>query len=342
MALADYELLAARSFEEPHDRDLRASVLVCADALSQEGDPRGPLIAMEHALHDADHKRTVLLRKAMHEHASTEGSALLGSAASLMFAGRTLTLDWRSGRIYGMSVDARYLPRKSKTSTGDLVRQALGAPAAADLRRLRVRVRSAEEVRSIVDMLALHKRPPPLEELVLYTTSVWPQRMTIIVQALLQERLPHLYYVVHEARMLSLPPRGVVHQHLERYLREIEGCDPPTTPVARAFLGRCLTSAHQELRLTALTRVKQLGPEAKVFEHVLCVLLQPRIVTLRKDDLDPALTTSAPVWLTVEALIATKPSRWARAQLEALASRPEVYDAKVRSIAGKATELDRR
>ncbi len=335
MSLADYELLAARSFEEPHDRDLRASVLVCADALSQEGDPRGPLIAMEHALRDADHKRAALLRKAIHEHASTDGSALLGSASPLMFAGRTLVLDWRSGKLYGMAVDARYLPRKSKISAGALVKQAIGAPAATDLRRLRVRVRNADETRSIVDMLAQHQQPPPLEELVLYT-SVWPQQMAQSQQALLQDRYPHLYYAVQGMGVMSLPPMGILHRDLDRYISDVESCDPPTTAPARAFLGRCVTSCSRELRLAACARIKQFGRKAKVYEQVLCTLLQPGVAT-RTDD-----ASSAPLLPIVEALVAIRPARATRRMLDKIASRPEYYPADVRSIAGKATELDRR
>jgi hypothetical protein len=334
MALADYELLAARSFEEPYDADLRASVLVCADALSQEGDPRGPLIAMEHALRDADHARAIELRKAMHEHAATEASALLGSAASLMSAHRTLELDWRSGKLYGMTVDARYRPGASKVSVGAFVKQAIGAPAAADLRRLRVRIRTAEERRSIVDMLAAYHRPPPLEELVLYTT-VWPQRMLRTPQLVLQERYPHLYYVVYETRTQSLPPRGMLLHDPADYLPDVAQCDPPVTPSARAFLGRCLTNGHRELRLAALARIQQLGPQAKVYEQVLSTLLQPGVAT------DPT-ESSAPLLPIALALVAVRPSRATRRMLDRIASRPESYDAAVRSVAGKATELDRR
>lgn len=336
MALDDYELLAARSFEEPHDADLRASVLVCADALGQAGDPRGPLIAMEHALHDADHKRAVELRKAMHEYASGEGSVLLGAAAGLMLAGRTLALEWRSGQLYGMSIDARYQPRRSSIKVGDLVKQALAAPVATQLRRLRVRVRAPEETRSVVDMLAGHSRPPPLEELLIYTASVWPQELTHPPTDLLQKQLPHLYYAVHETRVLSLQPRNVRHADLATYIPELEDCDPPTTPAARAFLGRCLTGGHRALRLAALARIKQLGPRARVFEHLLCALLQPLIASRPGDQ------GSGPTLPIVEALVATRPSRAARAQLEALASRPESYDLETRKLAGKATELDRR
>ena len=52
MALTDYEELSARSFEELHDPELRAAVQVCADALAQIDDPRGPLISLEYALYD--------------------------------------------------------------------------------------------------------------------------------------------------------------------------------------------------------------------------------------------------------------------------------------------------
>ena len=334
MALADYELLAARSFEEPHDADLRAAVLVCADALSQEGDPRGPLIAMEHALRDADPKRAIELRKAIHEHAATEASALLGGAALLLTANRTLVLDWRSGKLYGMTVDARYLPGTPKISAGGFVKQALAAPAAVDLRRLRVRVRNAEETRSIVDMLAKQERPPPLEELVLYTT-VWPQHMSRTPQLVLEERYPNLYYVVFETRTLSLPPHGMLLHGPADHISAVASCAPPTTAPARAFLGRCLTNAHVELRLAALARVKQLGPQANVYEQVLCTLLQPGVATRPTD-------SSAPLLPLVEALIAVRPSRAGRDMLGKIASRPEYYDAAVRSLAGKATELDRR
>ncbi len=338
MALSDYELLAARSFEEPGNHELRAEILVCGDALSQQGDPRGPLITMEHALHDADGRRAVELRKAIHEHAATEGSSLLGSAASLMHAHRTLSLDWRSGKIYGMSIDARYLPRKSKISAGELVRQAIQSPAANDLRRLRVRVRSEEDTRSIVNMLAPRvKRQLPLEELDIYTNA-WPARMTPTTQTVLQETYPRLYYVVHENRTISLPPMGVLHRDVERYIPDVESCDPPTTPEARAFLGRCLTHANRELRVAALERIVQLRSKAKVYERVLCTLLQPGIA-------GPSIVgtvTSEPHLPIVQALVAIGPSRATRRMLDKVASRPQYYDAETRSAAGKATELDRR
>jgi hypothetical protein len=53
--------------------------------------------------------------------------------ASLMYAGRTLALEWRSGKLFGITIDARY-PKKSKTAAS--WSGSLGAPAASDLRRL--------------------------------------------------------------------------------------------------------------------------------------------------------------------------------------------------------------
>lgn len=335
MALSDYELLAARSFEEPHDLDLRAAVLVCADALGQIEDPRGPLITMEHALRAADHKRAVELRKAMHEYAASEGAALLGAAASLMQAGRTLSLDWRSGKLFGVTIDARYLTRRTtKISAGDLVKTVLAAPAAADLRRLRVRVRVPSDTKSIVDMLARRDGRPPLEELDIFT-SAWPQRWQPAMGNVLQPRYPNLYYVVHETNIVSLPPSGDPRHDVKLDIPDVLLCDAPTSPATRAFLGRALTHFDADVRGAALERVTRLGPAAKVFERVLCTLLQPGLV-------GKPVAGNAPHLPIVQALVATQPSRAARRFLDKVASRPQDYDDQTRKIAGKATELDRR
>src|SRR5687767_12346418 len=100
MALTDYEELAARSFEEHHDPELRAAVQVCADALGQIDDPRGPLISYEYALYDAEPKRALELRRAMHAHASEHAEALLGAAAVLLKSSRSIACEWRSGMLY--------------------------------------------------------------------------------------------------------------------------------------------------------------------------------------------------------------------------------------------------
>ncbi len=335
MALSDYELLAARSFDEPHDLELRAAVLVCADALGQIGDPRGALITMEHALRSADHKRAVELYRAMNEFAASEGAALLGPAAPLLKGRRTLGLDWRSGKLYGVTIDARYLTRRkeSKVSAGDLVKTVLAAPAAADLRRLRVRVRSQGDTKSIVDMLALRHGRPPLEELHIFT-SAWPERWRPAIEMVLQPRYPNLYYVVHETSVISLPPSGDHRRDAKLDIPDVLLCDPPTSQPARTFLGRALTHYDRELRGAALDRIKRLGPEAKVFEYVLCTLLQPRLVNT-----PPGHTPHLPV---VQALVAIGPSPGARGLLDKVASRPQDYDVETRKIAGKATELDRR
>ncbi|MBA2539855.1 MAG: hypothetical protein H0V17_09495 [Deltaproteobacteria bacterium] len=330
MALTDYDELAARSFEEPHDADLRAAVLVCADALTEIEDPRGPLITMEHALENAEPRRALELRRAMHEHAMGEGAGLLGAAAPLMAAGRTLSLEWRSGKLYGVTIDARYLPRKSKITVGQLVDNVLKAPAATDLRRLRVRVRIPQDFESISQMLVARSRRPPLEELVIYT-SAWPHQMTPTQQRFLGDFYPHLYFVVQLDRTLSLPLTAEVAAPA-RYIPDVLLCDPPTTPEARTLLGRALSHADRDLRVAALQRVAAIGPAAKVFESLLCTLLQPGIA-------GPPITgraTSVPHVPIVTALQALGPSQAAHRVLSKVASRPEYYDAETRRAAGSA------
>ncbi len=95
-----------------------------------------------------------------------------------------------------------------------------------------------------------------------------------------------------------------------------------------------MTNHHGELRRAALARIKQFGHEAKVYEQALCTL-QPGIATAHE------ALRSAPLLPIVEALVAIRPSRATRRMLDKIASRPE-YAADVRSIAGTATELDRR
>jgi hypothetical protein len=339
MALTDYDELAARSFDEPHDAELRAAVLVCADALTEIDDPRGPLITMEHALHDADPRRALELRRAMHEYAMGEGAGLLAGAAQLMQAGRTLALEWRSGKLYGVTIDARYVPQKSKRAVGEavgeLVARVLYAPAAADLRRLRVRVRQPEDFESISRSLVSLERKPPLEELVVYT-SAWPQRMTPTQQNFLTS-YPHLYYVVELDRTLSLPPSAEYSLRPERHVPDVLICDPPTSRPARTFLGRALSHADRDLRIAALQRVAAIGPAAKVFENLLCTLLQPGIA-------GPSIggsTTSEPHLPIVSALRALGPSQIASQVLSKVASRPEYYDAETRRAAGTAASAVR-
>jgi hypothetical protein len=92
--LTDYEELAARSFEEHHDPELRAAVQVCADALGQIDDPRGPLISYEYALYDAEPKRRSAAQGA-DAHVSGTPSAL-PAARPLLVTARD-RVQWRWG-----------------------------------------------------------------------------------------------------------------------------------------------------------------------------------------------------------------------------------------------------
>jgi hypothetical protein len=331
MALSDYEELAARSFDEPGDPELRAAVLVCADALLQIDDPRGPLIAMEHALHEADDAKALELRREMHEHAAVHFGHELAAAAPLMYANRTLSLEWRSGLLYGASVDARYFMRKQNQSPSELVRILIEAPVAKQLRRLRVRVRTDDDVRAIDRMLHEQGRRPPLEELAIYTNA-WPSTLTPTSEPLLSERFPNLYYAVHGVRVFGLPPTGHLKHTPKHVLPDVMIAEPPTTPRARRFLGRALCHGDVDLRVAALERVTGFGPQAKVFERLLCTLLQPLVASSTL-----ALhTTSKPHLPIVTALRALGPSRYASRVLEKVASRPEYYDAETRQAAGSA------
>src|SRR4051812_30506948 len=135
------DALAARAFDEPYDAELRAAVRVCGDALEQAGDPRGPLIALEHALLDAESPRRAReLRREMRAYAFERGAALLGSLASLPALAEDLEFEWRAGKIYGATLDLRHLSRRNLQITrASLVDLVLLAPAARDLRRLCVR-----------------------------------------------------------------------------------------------------------------------------------------------------------------------------------------------------------
>src|SRR5262249_6070483 len=161
----DYNALALRAFDEPADDELREALRVCADALEQAGDPRGPLITMEHALVGAPLRRTgraasgaapggdaVALRRAIHEHGGAHGETLLGTVASLLSYKRAVALEWRAGRIFGATIDTRYLAPKAHISPADIVKVFLRGPGATYLRRLRIRVRSRTQVAAVVEM----------------------------------------------------------------------------------------------------------------------------------------------------------------------------------------------
>lgn len=333
MALADYEELATRSFDESHDAELRQAILVCADDLEQSGDPRGTLISLEHALRDAPTpRRAIELRKALHEHAAEHCNQLLGGAASLLAAKRTVTLEWRSGKLYGVHIDARYMTQRAQISAGELVKIVLKAPAASVLRRLRVRVRGDDQISSIVEMLAKRKYPLPLEQLEISARS-WPTGIGEPAVWELQQRVTglvgdggkyqYLHHLVIGDQLVSLPLTKANERFKpENHIEGIRIADPPTELRIRVRLGRALTAQLAALRSAALARIAELGPAANVYQRSLEVLLQPRFIENQVE--------------VVHALAALGPSH-ARARLLAqVASRATDYEPEVRKAAGAA------
>lgn len=321
MALDDYEELSARSFEEHHDPELRAAIQVCADALAQIDDPRGPLISLEYALYEAkDRRRAIELRKAMYAHAKQHAKELFGEgAAPMLQVERSLGPEWRSGKLYGLFIDARYMPKRAKLTPGQLVSIVIKAPVATNLRRLRVRVRSPEDVTSVVDALAAKKHPLPLEELEI-CAGVSPREQRgwqpAGVGTKLFDKYPYLYYLATLDTIVALP--GVTKLKPADVLL----CSEPTDLESRRFLGRALTSGIEEIRNAACERIAAFGPLARVYSHVLGVMLRPRV-------------TTSQVRL-VEALRALGPSREHHLLLSKISSRTEQYDQLVRKAAGAA------
>jgi hypothetical protein len=320
MALTDYEELSARSFDEHHDPELRAAVQVCADALAQIDDPRGPLISFEYALADAkDRRRAIELRRAMHAHAKAHAKELFGEGAAPMLAqDRALGCEWRSGMLYGLYIDARHVPARAKLTAGQLVNIVIKAPVARHLRRLRVRVRSEGDVSNVIDMLAKQKRRLPLEELEV-GRQVWPsghQNSQPPRFSELVDSYPNLYYFAFRDAIIPLCATNKVS------VADLLLADEPTSAAPRRFLGRALTSGDEKLRAAALQRIAALGPTAGVFSRVLGILLMPRVT-------EPQI----PI---IEALRALGPSREHHLLLSKISSRTEQYDELVRKAAGAA------
>src|SRR5262249_26621351 len=206
-----YEALAVRAFDQPYDAELRAALRVCGDALEQAGDPRGHLIALEHALLDErSPRRARELRRAIEEHAFGPGAALLGPLASPATYREEVALEWRAGRIYGATVDARYLGRRGASigqSIGPvgLVELVLQAPAARDLRRLRVRTSGGGQGERR-GMLRKRRPRPPLEEIEL-NGGVRPQWTYPLDRwGSVLEQFPGLYLLSVHGVIRRLPP----------------------------------------------------------------------------------------------------------------------------------------
>lgn len=324
MNMGDYDELAARSFDEPYDAELRESMLVCADALGQANDPRGPLITMEHALLDAEPRRAFELRRAMHQHVLDHGASLLGAVASLLSFKRALELEWRSGRIYGVTIDTRYLSPKAGISPAELVKVFVKVPATSHLRRLRVRVRKPEHVAGVVTMLGKRKHPRPLEELEI-GGRVWPSQIAeeyepTAAREKLREKYPNLYFLALEDSIVPLPIAA--KRKPKQQLADVLLVDPPTTVAPRVMLGRALCAHDPDLREAALQRIAGIGQPAVVFARVMRILMQPRVVT--------------PQLPIVAALRALGPGRDTMTALARVSSRVAQYDVETRRAAGAA------
>lgn len=320
VALA-YEDLAARAFDEPYDAALRAELRVYGDALEQAGDPRGPLIALEQAALDEPPRRARALRRAMDDLAFEHGAPLLGALAVPAYR-KEVAFEWRAGRIYGAVVDTRRLSKlEAPILPAELVGLVLDAPAAHDLRRLRVRMTHARDHEAMFEKLRKRTRRPPLEELEIGTRAApaalrWPEGTAVL------EEYPNLYFVALREQIFPPRPQAEVRWSTEQRVAHVSRGDPPTTPEGRAVLGRALLSHQEEIRAAALARIATSGPGARCFARVMTLLLRPNIV--------------APQRPIIEAMRALGgPPELARV-LARISSRPH-YDAPTRSAAGAAS-----
>jgi hypothetical protein len=326
MQMTDYDALARRTFDEPYDTELRDAILVCADALEQTNDPRGALIAMEHALASAEPRRAIELRRAMQDHVIEHGATLLGGMSSLLSFKRAIAFEWRAGRMYGVAIDTRHLPAKAGVSCDELVNVVIRAPAAIGLRRLRVRVRGNVECMRVIQMLGQRQVALPLEEIEI-GARVWPNGLMGVLprtgHGTLVAKYPNLFHLALYDLILPLPVIGDTPRKPGSDLEEVRLVGAPTSASERRILGRALCSGQADIRSAAFHRVRELGPRARVFERVLTVLLQPRVV------LEGHLEI-------VTALQALGPSRDLMLALAKVSSRAGQYDLQTRSAAGSA------
>ncbi|MFZ5441129.1 MAG: hypothetical protein ACOZQL_14060 [Myxococcota bacterium] len=98
-----------------------AEWLVFADALQQQGDPRGELIALLHAKDEAK----------LAAHVQAHAGALLGAAAP--FLGQGLEVDWQWGFLRGATLEGR-----SAEGLEKMAEAVLASPYAAHLQRLKL------------------------------------------------------------------------------------------------------------------------------------------------------------------------------------------------------------
>lgn len=321
MNALEYEDLAARAFDEPYDALLRAELRVCSDELEQAGDPRGPLIALEHAALDEPPRRARELRRAMDDLAFEHGAPLLGALTTPVLR-KEVAFEWRAGRIYGASVDTRRLAKLGpRISPAELVDLVLDAPAAHALRRLRVRMTPAEDHAAMLRRLCNRGRRPPLEELEIGTRAA-PSVLRRPEGTAALEQYPDLYLLALRDAIHPPRPQSEVRWSAAQRAAQVSQADPPTTAGGRAVLGRALLSNEEPVRAAALARIATSGRGARCFARVMTILLQPGIV--------------APQLPIIEAMRALGGPRELARVLARISSRPH-YDAPTRSAAGAAS-----
>ena len=309
----DYEAIAARAFDEPLGADDRAALAVWADALDDVGDPRGALIALEHALDaERDARRARAIRHAMIEHLATHGGAWIGGLGPTLGHPRALDLDVRAGQVYGASLDTRHVAAATQRMPEDLVAELLSAPMTAGLRRLHVRVRKATQVPRVIDALARAIRPPPLEQLAV-TTAVQSRGRSgraapIANGAALVVPYPALWSFCMHGALSPFP------------------MPPPRRSDAvptRVELGRELLYGAPQSSSRALAAIVAQGARAFMFVEALCVLLQSR--------------DAAELGAVALALPALGPrARLALPLLATITSRPRLFSIETRRAAGVA------
>jgi hypothetical protein len=348
--MIDHDELARRSLDEPVDRDARAALRVWADALEAAGDPRGPLIAMEHALRDQPARRHAL-RQAMNEHVAANAPYLLGEIAAHLRAPRALSFDWRSGLLYGAFLDTRHLANRVELGPARLVEMLLGAPAAATLRRLHVRVRVGSQVEPVVQVLRRANPVRPLEE-ILVLAGVRPGQLVSPDRgspsaAALAVRYPRLRLLADGDQLCALPLLATQASASGAALAHALAAADPGTADGRVALGRALATVtaqglasgarqrsraddgprdvrpEPEARLHALHRLTELGDRGFVFVETLMLLLAPGIVT-----------PQAPIVACLSAL--GDHARIALPLLATITGRAEHYDRETRRAAGVA------
>lgn len=324
--MIDFEELAARSLDEPLTPDERVALRVWADVLEDAGDPRGPLIAMEHALCDQP-GREHELRQAMNQHVVVNAAHWLGEAVPFAQFKRGLSLDWRSGRLYGAFLDTRYLAEAAKLPPSKLVTMLLGAPAMTTLRRLHVRVRFDAQVTEMMSVLYELEHGLPLEELLVLSgvrvAGIAPVDRGLAYTKLLADRYPGLRLLAAGAVVSALSLSAPRTQHDDARLARLLPAAAPGTSDGRRTLGLALMRREPALRAQAIERLATLGERAFMFVESLMMLLEPGVVV-----------PQAPIAACLPAL--GDHARIALSMLATVTGRAALYDRDTRRAAGVA------